>query len=383
MLFDGVDLLIGLPLGGYPQPAASLHGVPGTAIPAHRQRLQGWDLKKGLNLMTMRMKDVADRAGVSVSTVSHVLNKTRLVAPETSQRVLTAIRDLNYYQDAHARHLARGRSNFFGLIVSDIGNPFFPEIIKSFETSALAQGFDLLLCNTNYDPARTVGAVRKMIENKVRGVAVMTSEFGPDLVGELTTHHVAVVFLDLGPVRSFVANIRVDYAQGIHEAIDHLFGLGHRSIAFIAGPQKLRSAVIRREAFTLALREHGLPAHRTVEGNHQVDGGAAGAKALLSCRPLPTAILCSNDLTAIGATRELMAAGVSVPEEVSVVGFDDIDLACFTHPPLTTVSLPRCEIGKLAFKALNKILRSKPKRRRYITRREAGKHAIASRPSGG
>jgi DNA-binding LacI/PurR family transcriptional regulator len=312
--------------------------------------------------MTTRMKDVADRAGVSVCTVSHVLNKTRPVAPETSQRIMAVIRELNYYQDAHARHLARGRSNFFGLIVSDIGNPFFPEIIKSFETSALDQGFELLLCNTNYDPARTAGAVRKMIENKVRGVAVMTSEFGPDLAEQLTARHVAVVFLDLGAVRRFVANIRVDYARGIHEAIDHLFGLGHRSIGFIAGPQTLGSAVTRREAFTLALREHGLPTDRTVEGNHKVDGGAAAAKALLASPPLPTAILCSNDLTAIGATRELMGAGVSIPEEVSVVGFDDIDFARFTHPPLTTVSLSGSEIGKLAFQALSGILRLKSNR---------------------
>lgn len=312
--------------------------------------------------MTTRMKDVAQRAGVSVSTVSHVLNKTRIVAPETRQRIMAAIQDLNYYQDLHARRLARGRSNFLGLIVSDIGNPFFPELIKSFEISALTQGFDFLLCNTNYDPARTAGAVRKMIENKVSGVAVMTSEFSPDLAEELTARHVPVVFLDLGTARGFVANVRVDYARGIHEAIDHLFGLGHRNIGFIAGPQNLRSAVIRREAFALALREYGLPADCTVEGNHQVDGGAAAAQALLASRPMPTAILCSNDLTAIGATRELMAAGVSIPGKVSLVGFDDIYFASFTHPPLTTVNIPRDEIGRLAFEALHRILRSKSHR---------------------
>ena len=128
--------------------------------------------------MTSRMKDVAERAGVSVTTVSHVVNKTRQVAPETRRRVLEVIRDTNFYKNVHARRLARGGSDFFGLIVSDIGNPFFPEIIKSFETAALDRGFDLLLCNTNYDPHRTQAAVRKMIENKVRGVAVMTSELG-------------------------------------------------------------------------------------------------------------------------------------------------------------------------------------------------------------
>jgi LacI family transcriptional regulator len=335
-----------------PQYSATIFGFP---VPFQGA---GRNFKGRFGFMITRMKDVADRAGVSVSTVSHVLNKTRFVAAETAERVLTAVRELKYYQDAQARNLARGRSNFFGLIVSDIGNPFFPEIIKGFECSALAQGFDLLLCNTNYEPIRTISAVRMMIQNKVRGVAVMTSEFGPHLVEDLTAQRVGVVFLDLGPVRRFVANIRLDYAQGIHEAVDHLFGLGHRSIGFIAGPQNLRSAVIRREAFMLALRRRRLCAHSTVQGDHRAQGGAAAAKALLRSPSLPTAIVCSNDLTAIGVVRELMAAGVSVPEEVSVVGFDDIEIASFMHPALTTVAVARREIGELAFKALNKILRS-------------------------
>ena len=220
----------------------------------------------------------------------------------------------------------------------------------------------MLLCNTDYDPTRTVRALRMMIQNKVLGVAVMTSGFGPHFVEDLTTHQAAVVFLDLGPVRSFVANIRVDYAQAIHEAVEHLFGLGHRSMAFITGPQNLESAVIRRNAFMLALRGHGLAAHSTVEGDHKVEGGAGAAKTLLSCPPMPTAIMCSNDLTAIGVARKLMAAGVSIPEEFSVVGLDDIDFASFLHPALATVTLPRHKIGELAFKALNKILRSKKKR---------------------
>ncbi|HEV2418083.1 MAG TPA: LacI family DNA-binding transcriptional regulator, partial [Terriglobia bacterium] len=146
--------------------------------------------------MGHRMEDVAERANVSIATVSHVVNKTRYVAPDTKKRVLKAIQDLNYYKDAHARRLAIGQSDFFGLIVSDIGNPFFPELIKSFETAALDRGFDLMLSNTNYDPRRTQQAVRKMIENKVRGVAVMTSEFSSALTTELTANRVAVVFLD-------------------------------------------------------------------------------------------------------------------------------------------------------------------------------------------
>jgi DNA-binding LacI/PurR family transcriptional regulator len=309
--------------------------------------------------MPCRMKDVADRVGVSVTTVSHVLNKTRPVARETRRRVLEVIRELGFHRNAHARRLARGHSDFYGLIVSDIKNPFFPEIITSFESAALERGFDLLLCNTNYDPARTQAAVRKMIENKVRGVAVMTSELPGNLGAELAAHQVAVVFLDMGSVEPYISNIRVDYARGIRQAIDYLFELGHRDFAFIAGPQSLCSAVVRREAFLAALRRRGIPDYRVIEGNHKVDGAVTAVRALLAEPKLATAILCSNDLTAIGALSTLQQAGFQVPRDVSVVGFDDIDFASLAYPPLTTVSLPRDRLAKLAFEALQKILRSK------------------------
>jgi len=312
--------------------------------------------------MVIRMHEVAEKAMVSVTTVSHVLNKTRNVAPETRGRVLEAVRQLNYYKDAHARRLARGYSDFLGLIVSDVGNPFFPEIIKSFETAALAKGLDLLLCNTNYTPERAGASVRKMIENKVRGVAVMTSEWEPLLARELAAQHVAVVFLDLGVPGKYVSNIRVDYSGGIHQAIDHLHGLGHQEIAFIAGPQTLRSCVTRRKAFIDAVNQWGLPSRRMLEGNYEVDGGIRAVSRMLAGRSLPTAILCNNDLTAIGVLKALAEAGVRVPEEVSVVGFDDIDFAPFAHPPLTTVRLARAQLGKLAFEALMKMLRSKHRR---------------------
>jgi DNA-binding LacI/PurR family transcriptional regulator len=309
--------------------------------------------------MSHRMEDVAEKAGVSVTTVSHVMNKTRFVARDTRRRVLKAIQDLNYYKDAHARKLAKGQSDFFGLIVSDIENPFFPEIIKSFETAALNRRFDLMLSNTNYDSRRTQHAVQKMIENKVRGVAIMTSEFSPELAQELTANRVCVVFLDVGQKQPYISNIKIDYAKGIFQAIDHLYGLGHQTIAFIAGPQSLRSAAVRRKAFVDALHQHGLMTEETVEGNHRVDGGVRAVQSLLEREAFPTAILCSNDLTAIGAITALQDAGLQVPEDVSVVGFDDIYLARIMRPALTTVNLPREQVGALAFEALQKMLRSK------------------------
>jgi len=319
--------------------------------------------------MANRMKDVAERAGVSIATVSHVLNRTRYVAPETRKRVQAAIRELRFFKDAHARRLARGQSDFFGLIVSDITNPFFPELIRGFELAALDRGFETLLCNTNYEPRRSEAGVRMMIENKVRGVAVMTSKLAPQLIEDLTANHVAVVSLDLGFAGSYTANIRVDYARGIRQAINHLHKLGHKDIAFISGPQSIRSAEVRRKAFASALRSCGLNPDRTIEGNHKIDGGMKAARLLLSQGKVPSAILCSNDLTAIGTMKALQEAGLQIPDDVSIVGFDDIYFASVTTPPMTTVSVPRGKVGELAFEALRDILRTKKRTgKSYIVR---------------
>jgi DNA-binding LacI/PurR family transcriptional regulator len=317
--------------------------------------------------MGSRMKEVAERAGVSVTTVSHVINKTRYVSPETRKLVLQAARELNFYKDAHARRLATGRSDFLGIVVSDIENPFFPEIIKNFEAEALKRGFDLLLVNTNYDSRRAETAVRRLIENRVRGVAVMTSELASTLTEELSANQVPVVFLDLGSPGAYVSNLRVDYSQGISEAMQHLHDLGHRDIRFVAGPRSLRSARIREEVFLTALRHWGLPSDQIIEGNHKIDGGLAAGRAVLTGDNLPTAILCSNDLTAIGVIQALEDGGLRVPEHVSVVGFDDIHISSVLRPSLTTVNLPRNRLGKLAFEALRKMLKTKCRRGRIYT----------------
>jgi LacI family transcriptional regulator len=288
-----------------------------------------------------------------------VINKTRYISPATKKRVVGAIRELRFHKDAHARRLATGKSDFFGMIVSDIANPFFAEVIRSFETAALERQFQLLLCNTNYDPHRAEAGVRVMIENKVRGVAVMLTEFAPDLTEELRANHIPMVHADLGKVGPYVSNIRAEFAHGIYEAIQHLYDLGHRDIAFISGPRSLCSAVVRREAFVNALQRLDLPADRIVEGDHRLEGGIAAVPQLLSGANLPTAVLCSNDLTAIGLINGFQRAGVGVPEDVSVVGFDDIQLASILKPPLTTVNLSRERLGTLAFEALQKIARTK------------------------
>jgi LacI family transcriptional regulator len=164
--------------------------------------------------MPVQMKDVAERAGVSISTVSHIVNNTRPVAHETRERVIAAMKELNYYKNAFGRTLARGRADAVGLIVSDVENPFFPELIRHFEAAAVDRGLDTFMCTTNYSPDRARSAVRRLIENKVQGVAVMTSQIEPALVDELVANDIPVVRLDSGPVRRARSNIRVDYSTG-------------------------------------------------------------------------------------------------------------------------------------------------------------------------
>lgn len=305
------------------------------------------------------MQDVAAHAGVSVTTVSHVLNRTRPVAKETQERVLRTARELNYYTNASARLLARGSSNTLGLIISDIENPFFAELIKSFEIESLAHGMDVLLATTNYDPAQARKAVRRMLESKVSGVAVMTSQLGSSLIAELAASGTPVVLLDGGGAGPYRSSAKVDYSPGATEAVRHLAGLGHRRFGFISGPSNRTSALTYRDAVVSAIAQAGLPRPLVLETSNTPESGASSIREWLSKGRLPSAVLCGNDLCAFGAMGAIFEAGLHVPVAVSVVGADDIAFARFSRPPLTTVRLPRDVLGRTAFAALQKLLKSK------------------------
>lgn len=303
----------------------------------------------------MTIKDVAKRAGVGIATVSRTLHHSSQVSPETAARVLKVIEELGYRPNTNAQSLASGRSHMLGLVVSDITNPFFPELVKGFEDVALQNGYDVLVASTNYDPARTALCVQRMIERKIDGVAIMTSEVDPSLTDTFGRRKVPLVFLDVGKVGKGVSNVKIDYGGGIVQAVEHLGALGHHRIAFISGPIRLESARERRDAFVTRLRALCSGPESEVlieEGNHKVDGGLQATVRLLQRAPRPTAIIASNDLTAIGAMRAIRQCGLRVPEDISVVGFDDIQMAEFTEPPLTTVRLLRTDVARLACDAL-------------------------------
>jgi len=309
----------------------------------------------------MNINEVATRAAVSTATVSRTLNGSNLVKPKTADKVWRVIHELGYYPSSPARALVSGRSRLLGLIISDIVNPFFPEVVKSFEFSAIRNGYDVIVGNTDYSPERMATCVRRMIERQVDAVAILTSEIEPHLLDELSRRKLPIVFLDVGKVKPLMSNIRVDYAKGIREAVQHIVSLGHRRVGFISGPLTLKSAKVRRAAFLACISECGIKERQriVVEGNHQVDGGDTAMTQMLALPDRPTAVLASNDLTAIGSLRAIHRAKLCVPEDISLVGFDDIDLTESTQPPLTTIRLSRSEVGEKAFEVLYRNLNSR------------------------
>lgn len=300
----------------------------------------------------MDIREIARRAKVSTATVSRAINRVPTVDPQLAKRVWKVVDELGYYPNTQARALVLGRSRIFGLVVSEITNPFFPEIVQTFENLAVENNYEILLTSTVHDQKRMESSVRRMIERRVDGVAILTFGMEDSLIEHLRFRKVPLVFVDVGPDVPGIANIRINYLHGIRQAVQHLAALRHARIAFIAGPQHLKSALARRDAFKAAMAEIGLPSDLIVTGNHRMEGGMKAFRELHALGDPPTAVLCSNDMTAIGVMREAYERDVRIPEGLSVVGFDDIHLTEFTIPPLTTVQMSQHELAKIAFKAL-------------------------------
>ena len=317
----------------------------------------------------MDIRTIARAAHVSIATVSRTINNIPTVNPEIAKRVWEVIDELDYFPNTQARALVSGRSKLFGLIVSEITNPFFPELIQGFEDIAVENGYEILVSSTNHDPKRMSHCIRRMLERKVEGVAIMTFGIEEPLLDQLAKRNVPLVFMDVGPDRPGICVLKVDYHHGIRQAVQHLAALGHRDIAFVSGPSRLHSAQARLAAFSTSMKECGITAEKThiVEGDHTLEGGAAAMEKLLAKDQLATAVICSNDMTAIGVLHKLYRTGLRVPDDISVIGFDDIHIAEVMMPPLTSILMSRYEIAKAAFNALRAQVESPEESR---TRRE-------------
>lgn len=307
------------------------------------------------------IREVAKRAGVSYATVSHVINDTRFVSQATRDRVLAAMDELNYRPNALARSLRKGKTNTIGLILPDSANPFFAEIGRSVEDSAFNLGYSVILCNTERNPHREQLYVDVLSKKQVDGIIFVATGEQVDSLNFLLSQEVPVVLIDRDLPNSEVDAVLTDNQQGGYLATQHLIELGHRRIACIAGPSHITPSAERVIGYKQALEEAGLPFDETlvVRGDHHPGSGHHITSALLDLNPRPTAIFALNDLMAIGALHGAAKAGCRIPEDLAIIGFDNIDLTSFTNPPLTTIAQPKAEIGSLAAKFLAERIKDK------------------------
>lgn len=295
------------------------------------------------------IKDVARHANVSVTTVSHVVNKTRFVSEEGRTRVEQAIRDLGYVPSAVARSLQRSATNTLGMLIPNSSNPYFAEIVRAIEDRCFGAGYNLLLCNTDDEPRRQGMVLQVLAERRVDGLIVVSSGEDPALPKLLSGLRVPTVMVDREIDTLPCDLVETAHMQGALLAVQHLTTLGHRRIACIGGPAGVATADQRAEGWRLALAGIGLANTGLLHpGDFTSEGGYAAMHAILRQAPRPSAVFVANDLMAIGALCAAHECGVAVPDELSLVGFDDIELARFACPPLTTVAQPKQRIANLA-----------------------------------
>lgn len=301
----------------------------------------------------MTLAEVARRAKVSTTTVSRVLNQSALVNPATRKAVERAIRELNFHPNLHARVLAAGKSRSLGLVVSNLENPFFLDIFRAMEQEAQQHAYDVTVHHTGYNRNRLMAAVQQILQNRAAGVAMIVSEMEPALLNDLAASRIPTVIYDVGQPGPNITSIKVNYERGIRKAVEYLYALGHRRMAFVGHHPGLKPLQGRREAFLATMKEYAgrLQFALAMETDGPA-GGQRAARAVLANRPRPTAILCANDFMALGVLGELREQGLAVPGDISVVGYDNIGLAQFAAPPLTTLDIPREAIGRMAFHAL-------------------------------
>jgi LacI family transcriptional regulator len=300
------------------------------------------------------MRDVARQAGVSITTVSHVINNSRAVSNGARQRVETAMLELGYKPNTLARSLRRQQTHTIGMIVPDSANPFFAEIARGIEDASFKQNYNVVLCNTEGDLEKQISYTNVLIQNQVAGIVFVAAGVSTELVEDLQRRQVPLVVVDREVPDVAVDTVLTDHYQGGRLATQHLVDLGHRRIACIPAGSELSPSSDRVTGYQDVLRENGLAVDEAliVRGDFQYKSGFEAAQQLLALAEPPTAVFASNDLMAVGCISAATQQGLRVPEDLSVVGFDDVRLASFTNPPLTTIAQPKREIGTLAVEML-------------------------------
>jgi DNA-binding LacI/PurR family transcriptional regulator len=309
------------------------------------------------------LRDIAKAAGVTVATASRSLNGAYGVNRHTRDRVLEAAVRLNYRPNRLARGLVTGRSQMLGLIVSDIRNPFFAEVARGAEDAAYAAGCDVVLCNSDLDPQKQRRYIDSLMGKSVDGI-IMNSVMALDDAEQhrLAESGVPVVLLNSSSAKTPFSTVSGDNERGGRLAAEYLIGLGHRRLAHLSGPRHHGNLTHRAKGFLQAVKEHCEQATVNVmHGGHTVDGGYAMARKLFRERSEVTAIFAANDAVAFGVLKAASERGVRIPQEVSLVGFDNVDFATIVCPPLTTIHQPKYEIGEAAVSILLRVAKGKDK----------------------
>ena len=307
---------------------------------------------------SVTIADVAKEAGVSTQTVSRVINEKGEISPATRQRVLEAIEQLGYRPNSLARGLAMNKTLTLGLIVPDIANPFFPEIVQGAEEVALEHGYTIVLGNTNESVEREMNVLRTLEARRVDGLILCSSRLPEEQLLPLLVRYNEVVLINRQVTLDNVSMVRVDYVQGTRMAISHLLERGRRHIGFLAGPSTSHSHHMRLQAFIQTLQEHGRPYDPSAVFlcAPTTEGGYLAARAVLQQRADLDGLLCYNDLVAIGVLQACVELGIVVPEKLAVIGFDDIQAAHLVTPALTTVGISKPLLGAKATELLLKRL---------------------------
>ena len=297
------------------------------------------------------IKDVALRAQVSTTTVSHVVNHTRFVSDKVRAEVEAAIRELGYVPSAVARSLKSNTTKTIGMLIPNCSNPYFAEIVRSVEDHCFGAGYTLILCNTDDDPHRQGAYLQVLSEKRIDGMIIISTGEDKDLLRLLQGLPIPTVLLDREIEEVNCDLVETAHMQGGMMATEHLLGLGHRRIACLAGPADLNSSAQRIEGWRKALTDAGLATEMgdlLWHSDFSSQGGFTTMQSILASRPAPSAVFVCNDLMCIGALSAAHQAGVRVPQDLSLIGFDDIELAKFTSPTLTTIAQPKHRIGVAA-----------------------------------
>lgn len=301
------------------------------------------------------MKDIAKSAGVSTSTVSHVINQTRYVSEDITERVQKAAKDLNYSPSALARSLKMNRTKTIGLLVTTSTNPFFGEVVKGVERRCYEQGYNLILCNTEGDEARMKASINTLLEKRVDGLLLLCSTLeGKHLDVFDRYKDIPTVVMDWGETHFPSDKIKDNSELGGYMAANHLLENGHKEIGCITGPLGRHQAQIRYAGFVRAMDEAGISINQQwiVPANFECDGGFNAFNTLYERGELPSAIFACNDMMAMGLINAANEKGIKVPEDLSVIGYDDVYISKFMVPALTTIHQPKFRLGKTAVDTL-------------------------------